>query len=150
MVNIKLTIFNIPNKKRQNGTKKYFLFEMVAYFSQDPKRLRATKANSDEITSQCYYRTDKGLQCAIGRYIPRENYRPSLEGWGVSDIMGNSTLPQEIESLGEKFLSQVQALHDSGLFWTDKGLSEEGYKHIISSSELNTITELELLKQFVR
>ncbi len=111
-------------------TRKEFLDDMVAFYSEDVNR-RAVESGA------CCYRTRDGRKCAIGRYILDELYNDSIEGKNAlhCNFSSNGMLPLSITSLGIYFLRQVQALHDSSGYWDENGLSEAGkekYDEIVS------------------
>ena len=100
--------------------RKEFLEETVQFYSEDVTR-RATDGY------HCMYRTEDGRKCAIGRHISDDKYTSRMEENScVSNIVFYS-LPQEIQDLGQDFLSHIQSLHDGDENWgKEKGLSPIG------------------------
>ena len=102
-----------------------FLEDTVKYYSEDTSRRAVT------IGGSCYYRTDDGRKCAIGRHIPDELYDVSIENKGIDSIIGFECISDELRELGMLFLSGVQDLHDSADYWiSGEGLSIEGGKWV--------------------
>ena len=67
--------------------------------------------------------------CAIGRLIDDKELCKKLDSININGIGdGNifKQLPLELQSLGKKFLSKVQMLHDMSNNWDKDGLTEEG------------------------
>lgn len=62
----------------------------------------------------CAYRSPGGLKCAVGYFIPDENYSPQLEGKGASQPQVVKALPQEIVATARalELLDKLQTLHD--------------------------------------
>ena len=104
-----------------------FLDETVAYYSEDVNR-RATN-----VGGSCFYLTEDGRKCAIGRYIPPKKYSSDFEGRSVKGDIFNC-LPKKIKELGEVFLIKVQTFHDGDENWDENGLTmfgKEDYKNIV-------------------
>ena len=102
-----------------------FLEDTVKYYSEDTSR-RAVK-----FSGGCFYRTDDGRKCAIGRHIPDELYDVSIENKSICSIIGFECISDELRELGMLFLSDVQELHDSNVYWVSgEGLSIEGGKRV--------------------
>ena len=103
-----------------------FLEDTVKYYSEDTSRRAVTIGGS-----YCYYRTDDGRKCAIGRHIPDELYDISIENKGIDDIFEHNCISDELRELGISFLMNVQELHDSNGYWVSgEGLSTEGEKWV--------------------
>lgn len=103
--------------------RKEFLDETVEFYSEDVSRRAINEIG------KCRYRMNNGNKCAIGRWIPDEKYKLSLEGTSCNSEM-LKILPDEIQELGCKFLWMVQQLHDRPQHWNKEGLTEEGKKYI--------------------
>jgi len=102
-----------------------FLEDTVKYYSEDTSR-RAVK-----FSGGCFYRTDDGRKCAIGRHIPDELYNESIENKVIYSIIEFGCISDELRELGMLFLSYVQELHDSNVYWVSgEGLSIEGGKRV--------------------
>ena len=108
-------------------TKKDFLDNMIAYYSEDPAHRRATNGEG-----ACSYHRDDGNRCAVGRWIPDEMYTSGMEGVSVGDHFVFSRLPEKLKNLGEDFLTDIQGLHDGDRFWNSNGLSPAGEKRVAS------------------
>ena len=116
--------------------RKQVLEDTIKYYSEDTNR-RCVK------NSGCYYNPinagKEGISegCAIGRLISEElqieldSISDSEEnGSGVYNLEVFILLPEEIQALGQDFLSSLQNLHDSGTFWSRKGLTEAGKRRV--------------------
>lgn len=64
--------------------------------------------------SDCAYRGDNGLMCAVGCLIPDEVYLPSMEGQSVSSLLWGYTGNNLKEHLGSNqvLLQDLQDIHD--------------------------------------
>lgn len=70
----------------------------------------------------CVYRAPDGCKCAVGVRIPDADYRPLMEGVGVSGLLETAwangwALPPEFEAHLHLF-QQLQAVHDNSSSWT--------------------------------
>lgn len=102
-----------------------FLEDTLKYYSEDTNR-RAL----DDQGGSCRYKTEDGKKCAIGRFIPDEKYKKSIEGCSVREVMHKNLLSEEILSLGSDFLNSIQGLHDHHDYWIKNGISKKGEKYI--------------------
>ena len=60
----------------------------------------------------CRYRGSSGAACAVGLWIPDENYRAAIEGMTVGTVVRN-LLPLELCSIvPEAVMRHVQRIHD--------------------------------------
>lgn len=113
--------------------------ETVNYYSEDPSR-----RSQDPITWRCFYLSENGNKCAVGRCIDPKKYDPK---WDRLDSISVSELECQIESSGEvfedifldkykgffiKFWADLQMLHDEISFWDSKGLTREGQDYVDS------------------
>jgi hypothetical protein len=102
-----------------------FLEDTSQFYSEDPVGRRSVDCHG-----KSKYRDSNGNRCAIGRYIPDEDYSYFLEGMSIEskDNRGDYLikLPSSLEKLGREFLGQVQSLHDTNYNWDEKGLSSVG------------------------
>ena len=77
-----------------------------------------------------YHIPETGIGCAIGRKIEDKTLCVTLDSCsmniGVSSGAVFSKLPSDLQKLGQRFLGQVQILHDDEDHWTETGLSEKG------------------------
>lgn len=106
-------------------TKQEVFDDTIKYYSEDPSR-RAVCPDNDG----CFYwsaTSDK--RCAIGRLIPEDLAKEFAKAnLPVTCIF--SKLPNELQVHGEKFLTDLQFLHDIRRFWDGVGLSEQGKEHV--------------------
>lgn len=63
--------------------------------------------------TRCMYRGHNGTKCAIGCLITDEEYKPSMEGLGITEIRGKYIFPTSITKHSGHFLSVLQSLHDN-------------------------------------
>lgn len=116
-------------------TKEEIIDETVEYYSVDPKRRRSFNG----FGSVCMY-TDEDMEngCAVGRCLTDKTRQEILD----KDMNDSSLMDIEydLESIGfknqyrghsMKFWGGLQALHDSGMYWDDDGLSEAGKQYVI-------------------
>lgn len=111
------------------------LFEKRLAFARDAgAKLREQGGFSVDSRGGCVYRSSNGNKCAIGFYIPEEQYDLYFD----SDSLGvphlpERALPQEIWDLREEFLRWVQInLHDN---------RADGDKRLLSDTEIvNLVT----------
>lgn len=60
----------------------------------------------------CVYRGPRGLKCAIGHCIPDEEYSPSLEGYGASNICVLEILDRHFPGHHVGLPALLQSIHD--------------------------------------
>ena len=66
----------------------------------------------------CKYRGEKDnvvYKCAVGCHIPNEDYDPSMEGLGVSDLWKEGLLPQDLVAHISLLTSLQYCVHDTGM-----------------------------------
>lgn len=63
-------------------------------------------------SSECFYRTDSGLKCAVGCLIPDELYERGAEGHGVGYLYDKGFLP-DVDESSIYILEELQAFHDT-------------------------------------
>src|ERR1041385_2383250 len=106
--------------------RKAFLDEMVAFYSARPAS-RAIKRDYNGAILGCFYRTDDGRKCAIGRYISDDKYTIAMESSLSSEMdLAFQALEPKVQVLGVGFLAAVQDLHDSDCYWGSNGLNGFG------------------------
>jgi len=120
-----MTITELP--QTEVLTRKEFLDNMIAYYSEDPEH-RRSQAGPDT----CFYHQSNGAKCAIGRWIPDDQYDSAIEGVTVCDDLVFRSLPEKLKDLGMDFLADVQKLHDNGHWWCANGLNETGEKRALA------------------
>lgn len=108
-----------PNKTIKEN-RLTFLEDMVNYYSEDPSRRGVTEEGL------CSYRTSDDKTCAIGRYIPDDQYSTDMEEASVRAFYVYPKLPIGVLCLGFDFLGEVQSLHDVDWHWHSRGLTERG------------------------
>lgn len=63
----------------------------------------------------CRYRDNNGMACAVGLFIPEENYSEALESYGLREAMAQCpSLADLYNPEGIKFMGQLQVAHDMG------------------------------------
>lgn len=108
-------------------TREQFLEETALFYNS---KNRASGANN----SCRYTMTRKGIEynCAIGRVMDEESRKwvkgRYLNASPIEDVQ--HLLPVQIQTMGLKFLQEIQFLHDSGQAWGSKGISIKGISEI--------------------
>lgn len=75
----------------------------------------------------CMYFTETSIGCAIGRLIEDKELCKTLDKQKDTSCSGIfHLLPKEIQTLGEKFLDDIQSLHDTKQCWNVNGLTDHG------------------------
>lgn len=122
-------------------TREEFLLDTLEYYSQDPSR----RCFHTE-TRICYYSpvnadNPNSEGCAIGRWLSPDLQlkldNESYPGINTDDVF--EQLPDNLQQLGQSFLSSVQSLHD-GNSWCQGGVINSNIynlKRIIQNYELD-------------
>jgi len=84
----------------------------------------------------CQYAPIEGVSegCAVGRLIKDKDLCKRLDDNGKDGMSATvvvdvwEQLPKSVQELGLQFLSELQILHDSDIFWCNEGLNKEGQK----------------------
>lgn len=121
MHNILLKAFIATIKKRQRD----FLSETVNHFNNKNRSVIYGKHGD----KKCLYVPIEGKSdgCAIGRHIADKKLCEKLDIEGeIGDSNAFCMLPDNLQELGEDFLSEVQTLHDTDINWNDNGISTLG------------------------
>lgn len=114
-------------------TKEQMLVEVVKWFAPDP----ANRRNKRGVLHGCYYAAldDKKKGCAIGMFLDRElaidldgDY--NMSSVGVQDAWND--LPEQLQLLGESYLTEIQDFHDANRYWSSSGLSDIGKSEVLS------------------
>lgn len=115
-------LLSIKDKKERMRA---ILDDTVEYYSEDTSR------RCFEPGYGCFYRSE-GKKCAIGRFIPDENYSLEMEEEGATTIISrfHNCLPPEIEELPSKFLGNLQFFHDNAFNWGEEGLTGQGKESV--------------------
>lgn len=117
-------------------TKLEIINETVEFYAVDPKR-RAVMLRDNAIPL-CFYLTDEGQSCAVGRCMinpPRMNefmgtvlaltHQQQNLGETLDDL-----LKPEYHGHDHDFWSDLQRFHDWPEYWEDDGLSDAGLAYI--------------------
>ena len=100
--------FRIKDSIKQRRLK--MIKDTYKFYSENPDKISVEKRNI--VNNRCYYKSLKGNKCAIGRFIPDDEYSFDLELKGVSYIYYR--LNAHLRKLGKDFLVELQSLHDFG------------------------------------
>lgn len=114
-----------------------FLEETAAYYNSN-NRAKQKLPNGNK-SGGCFYTIvidgeERG--CAVGRKIAdkelceRLNKMSSLPNCSPSANDVFSLLPPDLQELGSDFLVAIQTLHDYDGHWNEKGLTEQGTRHV--------------------
>jgi len=97
-------------------------------------------SNRSVTEGTCLYVCKDGTSegCAIGRLMTegekeillREGYIEDYNGESLDEIIEFFGVPQKVFGYRFEFLIELQNLHDSNLYWDDKGPTEEGWTRI--------------------
>lgn len=92
----------------------------------------------------CAYRGQNNLMCAIGPFIPNEEYTTALEGYGVSaffdDYGSKRHLKDCFVGLADEhldLLSALQLAHDFEENWTDDGIKMDVLRNVATHFDLS-------------
>lgn len=116
------------------------LKDTVEYYSADPLRraIEMSRSFSKPMFS-CMYKDKKGHCCAIGRILKNSSFEHEfiLKNLSIGEIKTREQvnlfkllLKEEYQDLPIDFLEDLQNLHDSLVYWTKDGLSEDGKYYI--------------------
>lgn len=98
----------------------------ILNWEKDNRNLNNRSVKSNDSTA-CTYAGPIG--CAVGRLIDDKELCAKLDEKKDSSVAAKSLfdlLPEEVQDLGQAFLTDLQRLHDGLRFWNEKGLSSEG------------------------
>jgi hypothetical protein len=112
----------------QVKTKIEIIKETYEYYKADPKRRGINEAG------RCVYLAENGNKCAAGRCLDFDNntdYILDNEGTGICCLMGVGYKKLEIFKpeyrIGDhNFWRDLQAFHDSAVYWNEKSITKEG------------------------
>jgi len=101
------------------------------------KRLAVLESTINYFTSKnrchgedkCHYAPIEGVSegCAVGRLIKDKELCATLDTIGcVSTLDVFEQLPDDLQELGQGFLTELQILHDVASYWNETGLSFAG------------------------
>lgn len=100
-----------------------FLNETVAHYNS---------TNRCEANNKCRYNPKSlGLEgksegCAIGRHLTKAMATRFDESNNNTVMYLFEQFPKKLQILGKSFLTAMQILHDSGNYWNETGLNEDG------------------------
>jgi hypothetical protein len=68
----------------------------------------------DKETQRCMYRSPNGGKCAVGLFIPDNEYKPEMDSdfWGINVRRLNVRFKLLISDANEDFLKKMQDIHD--------------------------------------
>jgi hypothetical protein len=119
-----------------------FLEETVNFYNSDNRTFEVDEEGNE---FKCVYYMEGKPGCAIGRKIEDKELCKKLDseraGTGVSNDHIFNQLPIQLKELGKDFLHKVQQLHDSGINWDEKGISEFGKLKVKDIKEYFRLTE---------
>lgn len=108
-----------------SNTRQELLENTINYFNSKNRAVDGDGA--------CNYYMIDGRRCAIGKELTEELAR-ELDGnyadSGVIEYEIFERLPKRLKDMGEVFLSKIQHLHDTSIFWNKTGLTNEGKEHV--------------------
>jgi len=116
--------FRIKDSIKQRRIK--LIKDTYKFYSENPDKVSVDRSGADNYL--CYYKSQNGNKCAIGRYIPDVEYSCNIEGNTAGSII--SSLNIHLQKLGSAFLSDLQSLHDWG-FGEDND-KEGKYKRLLN------------------
>ncbi len=108
---------------------KAFLEDTIKYFNS---LNRCEKERENSKSALCIYSAIDEVKtgCAIGRWLEPDLAKSldDSEGYStaVDDYLIFNSLPEWMRNLDQKFLFEVQRLHDSSNFWNNSGISSDG------------------------
>lgn len=109
------------------------LQETVQYYSQDPEGRRCISDRMCHYSPKTVGKEETSEGCAVGRLLSpelREELDENYRGTGVSTDILFQSLPEEVQELGQGFLSSLQSLHDTDEYWNSEGITEDGERMV--------------------
>lgn len=114
-----------------------FAKKAIQPYLDDLSRRAVVRTNN---RTTCLYRTNDGRKCAIGQFIPDENYSHEIEASPPNSISVISRLPKIFKKLNRRFLIRLQKVHDNGC--TEEAM-EENLERFCTDIENNPSLYLE-------
>ena len=111
--------FRIKDSIKQRRIK--MIKDTYKFYSENPDKV------SIDRNIACYYKSPDGNKCAIGRFIPDDEYSFHFENENASNLLSKFNV--HLQKLGSTFLNRLQKLHDDG-FGKGKNL-EQRYKLLL-------------------
>lgn len=94
-------------------------------WEKDNRNINNRSVNS---VSMCAYSGPIG--CAVGRLVSDKDLCYKMDSLDDSSIYHVfSLLPEDVRELGKGFLSVVQELHDTNVYWNENGLTSRGMEN---------------------
>ena len=111
-------------------------------FDKAVTHLFTQRAYAQSIDGECQYKTESGLQCAVGCLIPDNEYQSWFEGREASTIAHN--VPT-LSGVSTDLLRTLQIIHDSRELgeWFE-GLERLASRFGLEAAILNTFSEVQL------
>jgi hypothetical protein len=99
-------------------------------------RSNGTDAQSYSSLNVCAYLAEDGCKCAIGFFIPKDEYNISLECTSIDYLKG---VVEAIGKLDDKnhFLENMQVIHDEDGNWVDSVSMQKAFKKVAKRFALN-------------
>lgn len=124
------------NKTQLKKARLAFLKDTVDFYSADPEGRRSMDKEGETCRYRSNLKKDAPRRCAIGRWIPDENYVRTMDSGddtSFPDVVEQfpNMLPENIRALGDDFLWNVQRLHDEPFNWDEDGLTKCGLEEVI-------------------
>jgi hypothetical protein len=113
------------------------LEDTFSYYTENVSR-RTFSIDKNGWETCLYFDSNTNNMCAIGRYLG-DMYIPEMENKAVEEIF--NILPDELQSLGSRFLRSIQTFHDEDSYWCDNGITNTGlayYKRVKNNIEIGT------------
>jgi hypothetical protein len=88
-----------------------------------------------EAKGMCTYLHSENGGCAIGVAVSSATAirMEGKKGCAINQAIGNKTLPKRLSKLGEKFLVEVQNIHDEDVNWWDEKKGTNGSNGLVWS-----------------
>jgi len=115
--------FRIKDSIKQRRIK--LIKDTYKFYSENPDKVSVKREKYDKIS--CYYKSPDGNKCAVGRFIPDDEYSFHFENEYASNLLSKFNV--HLQKLGSTFLNRLQKLHDDG-FGNGENL-EQSYKLLL-------------------
>lgn len=126
------------------------LQDTVQYYSKDPDGRRCIVDDMCRYSPKTLGKEATSEGCAIGRLLPPE-LREELDINYYNKTVRYTSLfwelPQEVQDLGQDFLTMLQNLHDVDIYWDSEGLTEKGEEMVKQIQEVYCTTYHTAMKQ---
>jgi hypothetical protein len=108
------------SKFRSNEECIALIKETVNYYKDVTRRSLSPLGNS------CYYVSDDGNKCAVGRCLDLRKFNKNLEGNSIQDIYDEVVFKEKYQGYPLDLWLDLQELHDNNSHWDSKGLTDSG------------------------